>query len=422
MTKSGWKANPDFFKQQQNNNDIQVFVGKRPTTSNIASSSTKIQQVSTRPSTSIQPEETKLSSRLLSNKSKPRKEPIPPQQESLYEMTKYLNKQTRDIYNNEDSFQLDDSDSRLFKPARQHTLHMDDLEDSFNESDTQEQEDEYDPRSPQSIHESPIKKPLPSHRRSLSARMLPNMGRGFATTKREESEEDSPIKEQLREEVIPKRKAPRYPSSLLNKNTNSEQVMEEITPSNAQLRKSQEEITKLSGESLIGNEATTSFTGTSTNTNAREASHYDYAARDQNLQRTQNLQNNRYQQPEISKEHAIVDTPKQSATTAKVMSIINRESPKERQYNRNKIMGTSYSLTPFALDDNISSLQTANIDEQLMQLSLEKTRLEGDMQKLFSMGIKSIAAKKQKMSLELRLEEIEKQSSQLKMRLRNMNY
>lgn len=121
-------------------------------------------------------------------------------------------------------------------------------------------------------------------------------------------------------------------------------------------------------------------------------------------------------------ESTILATPssKSSQDTPFTLSMLNskHESPKERQANRNKIMGTSYSLKPFAVDAPKNHV-AAEIDDKLMQLALEKTKLEGDMQKLLSMGIKSIAAKKQKMSLESRLEEIEKETSQLKMKLRS---
>ncbi|KAG2373034.1 hypothetical protein C9374_012880 [Naegleria lovaniensis] len=117
----------------------------------------------------------------------------------------------------------------------------------------------------------------------------------------------------------------------------------------------------------------------------------------------------------------VTPSSKSSQDTPFTLSMLNskHESPKERQANRNKIMGTSYTLKPFAVDDAPKNQVAAEIDDKLMQLALEKTKLEGDMQKLLSMGIKSIASKKQKMSLESRLEEIEKETSQLKMRLRS---
>ncbi|KAL9649994.1 hypothetical protein ABK040_003112 [Willaertia magna] len=111
---------------------------------------------------------------------------------------------------------------------------------------------------------------------------------------------------------------------------------------------------------------------------------------------------------------------RQQTSPSSTKSVISEnDSPKERKANKAKIMGTSYNLAPSEpKDSNNKSIEVEDIEDNLIHLGLEKGRLEGDLQKLLSVGIKSIASRKQKMTLEQRIGEIERETSKLKLKLR----
>ncbi len=78
------------------------------------------------------------------------------------------------------------------------------------------------------------------------------------------------------------------------------------------------------------------------------------------------------------------------------------------------------SSAPFATDQSLvdSTDITQQIQDQLIELSLEKNDLDGEYQKLMSSNLKTIKSRKRKMEIEQRLESIAKQGSDLRTELK----
>jgi hypothetical protein len=82
--------------------------------------------------------------------------------------------------------------------------------------------------------------------------------------------------------------------------------------------------------------------------------------------------------------------------------------------------GNLHSNAPFATDQTLRDAvdATAAIEDQLIELSLEKNSLDGEYQKLMSSNLKTIKSRKRKMEIEQRLEAIARKGSDLRLELK----
>jgi hypothetical protein len=98
--------------------------------------------------------------------------------------------------------------------------------------------------------------------------------------------------------------------------------------------------------------------------------------------------------------------------------------------NMNQKATTSVKITrsqqkssiPFATDETRKErVEIERIETQMMNINMEKTQLDGELQKLMSTRIVAIDARKRKMHLERRIEELTQESSRLRQVLKDLN-